>query len=425
MAPPRPIKRRGSWRRRIIWILILLVALAGLAWILRPHEAAKKPAGGRFSSTGPVPVVPATVQKGDIDVTLDGLGTVTSLATVTVRTQINGQLMQIAFQEGQLVTKGEFLAQIDPRPYQVALEQAQGQLAHDTALLKEAQTDLARYQTLSRQDSIARQQYEDQIYLVHQYEGSITTDQAQIDLAKLNLTYCHIISPVDGRVGIRQVDQGNYVQTSDANGIVVITQLKPISVIFSLPEDALPAVMKQLHAGVVLQVTIYDRAQNNKLAVGKLSAVDTEINTSTGTVNLRAQFDNGDESLFPNQFVNAELLVETLHDVTVAPTAAIQRGAPGTFVYVIKPDNTVTVQKIKLGPTEGERVDVVTGLAPGDKVVVDGADKLREGSKITLPAPNAVPAPGAAPAVTPSNAEGTPPSATGGRGKYKNGVGGQ
>ncbi len=255
-----------------------------------------------------------------------------------------------------------------------------------------------------------------------QYQGTVKTDQGAIDAAKLNLAYCHIVSPVDGRVGIRQVDVGNYVQTSDANGIVVITQLQPISVIFILPEDSLPAVMKRLHDGPAPQVTIYDRAQVNKLAVGALSAVDTQINTSTGTVNLRAQFDNNDGSLFPNQFVNAELLVNTLHDVVVAPTAAIQRGAPGTFVYLIKADGTVTVRVVKLGPTQGERVAVESGLEAGDKVVVDGADKLREGSKITQPTPPAatLPAPGAPTAsgpspsgTTPSNAEGTPPGSTG------------
>jgi multidrug efflux system membrane fusion protein len=421
-APMRPIRPR-SRRRRLVWILIFVLILAGVAWIvLRPHEQAQ-PTGRRGSNTGAVPVVSATVQKGDIQVLLDGLGTVTSLATVTVRTQINGQLMELAFQEGQLVKKGDFLAQIDPRPYQVALEQAEGQLVHDQGLLKEAETDLARYQLLSRQDSIARQQFEDQVYVVKQYEGSVKSDQALIDSAKLNLAYCHIVSPVDGRVGIRQVDVGNYVQTSDANGIVVLTQLQPISVLFTLPEDSIPAVMKRLHSGPAPAVTIYDRAENNQLAVGTLVAVDTQINTSTGTVNLRAQFDNKDGSLFPNQFVNAELLVDTLHDVVVAPSSAIQRGAPGTFVYLIKPDNTVTVRVVKLGPTEGERVAVNSGLESGDKVVVDGADKLREGSKVTEPPPPAaaLPAPGApgganAPSpsgTTPSNAEGTPPASTG------------
>jgi multidrug efflux system membrane fusion protein len=293
--------------------------------------------------------------------------------------------MQIAFTEGQIVNKGDFLAQIDPRPYQNALDQAQGQLLRDKALLDSAQVDFARYRKLVAQDSIARQQLDTQIGLVHQYEGTVKTDEAMVSNAQLNLAYCRIVAPVSGRVGLRQVDVGNYVQTSDTNGIVVITQLKPISVLFTLAEDNLPAVLKRLQSGATLPVTVYDRTQSNKLATGKLATVDNQIDPTTGTVKLRAQFENEDESLFPNQFVNTELLVDTLHGVTIIPTAAIQRGAPGTFVYLVGADQTVSVRPVKLGPSEGEQVAIRDGLAPGDKVVTDGADRLRDGAKVTLP----------------------------------------
>jgi multidrug efflux system membrane fusion protein len=381
---PKPV-RSSAWTWLILFLLVALAA-GGIAWlVLRPH-AAPAPRG-RFSGNGPMPVVVATAQKGDVPVTLNGLGTVTPLATVTVRTQIAGQLMQVAFTEGQEVNKGDFLAQVDPRPYQLALDQLTGQLIKDQALLKNAQLDLARFQKLGAQDSIAKQQVDTQESLVRQDEGTVATDQAMVDNAKLNLAYCHIVAPVSGRVGLRQVDQGNYVQTSDANGIVVITQLKPITVVFTLPEDNLPAIQKQLQAGATLQVTAFDRTRSTKLATGTLLTIDNQIDTTTGTVKLKAQFDNADEVLFPNQFVNAQLLVRTLKDTIIIPTAAIQRGAPGTFVYVVKPDDdTVTVRKVKLGPADGEKNAIESGLEPGDKVVVDGADKLREGAKVTLPA---------------------------------------
>jgi membrane fusion protein, multidrug efflux system len=303
---------------------------------------------------------------------------------VTVKTQINGYLTEVAFQEGQMVKKGDFLAQIDPRPYQVALEQAQGQLAKDQALLKNAQLDLQRYNTLVAQNSIATQTRDTQISLVAQDQAAIKTDQAQVDAQKLNLVYAHIVSPVTGRVGLRQVDAGNYVQTSDPNGIVVVTQLQPISVIFTLPEDSLPAVMKQVRAGSALPVTAYDRTGAVALGKGHLETVDNQIDTTTGTVKLRAIFDNEQETLFPNQFVNVQLLVDTLRDTNIVPTAAIQHGAPGAFVYVVKPDQTAAVQKVKVGPGDGQRIAVLDGLQPGESVVVDGSDRLREGAKVTL-----------------------------------------
>ncbi len=384
LAPP--VRRR---RRGLAWLiaLILLVGAGGVAW----YEWAPGPAGapapkGRAAAGPPQPVGVATAATGDVRVVLNALGTVTPLATVTVKTQIAGQLQQIAFTEGQMVHKGDFLAQIDPRPYQAALEQDEGTLAHDQALLKQSQADLARYQTLLHQDSIARQQADDQAFLVQQYQGSIRSDQAQIDTQKLNLVYCHIVSPVDGRVGLRQVDQGNYVQTSDANGIVVITQEQPMSVVFTIAEDDLPAVQKQMRAGATLSVAAYDRANVTLIANGTLATTDNAIDTTTGTVKLRALFPNSDEALFPNQFVNARLLVNTLRGVVTVPNAAIQRGAPGTFAYVVAADRTVSVRVLKLGVTDGDKVQVLSGLTAGEQVVVDGTDRLREGARVSVQA---------------------------------------
>jgi membrane fusion protein, multidrug efflux system len=372
---------RRSWLRRVFWVLLVLAIIAAAVWYY-PRPESQPKTGGR--NQGPAPVAVATVQKGDMPVTLTGLGTVTPLATVTVKTQINGYLTAVAFQEGQMVKKGDFLAQIDPRPYQVALEQAEGQLAKDQALLKNAQLDLQRYNTLVAQNSIAKQTRDTQVSLVAQDQAAIKTDQAQVDAQKLNLVYAHIVSPVTGRVGLRQVDAGNYVQTSDPNGIVVVTQLQPISVIFTLPEDNLPAVMKQVHAGTTLSVTAYERTGTTELGKGRLETVDNQIDTTTGTVKLRAIFDNEQQILFPNQFVNIQLLVDTLHDSDIVPRAAIQHGAPGAFVYVVKPDQTVAVQKVKVGPADGQNIAVLDGLQPGEKVVVDGSDRLREGAKVTV-----------------------------------------
>jgi membrane fusion protein, multidrug efflux system len=383
---PAGIVSTPSRRSRLRWLLwvVLVLAIVGAAVWYYPRPESQPKTAGRGQFGGPVPVAVAAVEKGEMPVTLTGLGTVTPLATVTVKTQINGYLTEVAFQEGQMVKKGDFLAQIDPRPYQVALEQAQGQLAKDQALLKNAQLDLQRYNTLVAQNSIATQTRDTQISLVAQDQAAIKTDQAQVDAQKLNLVYAHIVSPVTGRVGLRQVDAGNYVQTSDPNGIVVVTQLQPISVIFTLPEDSLPAVMKQVRAGSALPVTAYDRTGAVALGKGHLETVDNQIDTTTGTVKLRAIFDNEQETLFPNQFVNVQLLVDTLRDTNIVPTAAIQHGAPGAFVYVVKPDQTAAVQKVKVGPGDGQRIAVLDGLQPGESVVVDGSDRLREGAKVTL-----------------------------------------
>jgi multidrug efflux system membrane fusion protein len=321
---------------------------------------------------------------GDITVSLDALGTVTPLATVIVKPQLSGYLTQVAFTEGQMVKQGDFLAQIDPRPYQIALEQAQGQLARDQALLKNANLDLARYQKLSSQDSIARQQVDTQQSLVQQYQGTILSDQAQVDTAKLDLVYCHITAPVTGRVGLRQVDQGNYVQTGDTNGLVIITQIQPITVIFTIPEDDIPAVQQELKAGHTLSVTAYDRSGATQLATGNLATLDNQIDTATGTVKLRAQFDNDDSALFPNQFVNVNLLVRTEHAQAIVPAAAIQHGSDNTFVYLVKADKTVAAQPVKTGTTSGDDVSVLSGLTAGDQVVIDGVDQLRDGSKVQV-----------------------------------------
>jgi multidrug efflux system membrane fusion protein len=381
MPPPAGAQTRPR-RSAFGWLILLAVLLAGVGVVVWLHPWSSGRRGP--PALPPQAVRTAEVTTGDIPLMLNGLGTVTPLATVTVKTQINGQLQQVGFQEGQIVKKGDFLAQIDPRPYQVALEQAQGTLARDQGLLAQARADLARYQTLTRQDSISRQQVEDQVFLAQQDQGIVAADQGQVDSAKLNLSYCHIVSPVDGRVGLRQVDPGNYVQTSDANGLVVITQLQPISVIFSLPEDDIPQIMKRLQAGAVLPVTIFGRSDATKLATGTLASLDNEIDTTTGTVKLRASIDNADNALFPNQFVNASLLVDTLHATLIVPTPAVQSGAPGTYVFVVGANDTVSLRPIKIGPADGERTSVVSGVKAAEQVVIDGADRLSNGAKVAV-----------------------------------------
>jgi multidrug efflux system membrane fusion protein len=383
--PPPP---RSSAQRALRWILIGLAAAAIVAvivyqsvtFISQPQQRR-----GRFLDGGNQPVGVARIHRGDIRLSLRALGAVTPLTTVTVNTQINGQLMSVGFKEGQLVRKGQFLAQIDPRPYQVALEQDEAQLARDDATLKQAQMDLTRYQTLSQQVSIPRQTYEDQVWIVKQDQGTVDYDKAQVKAQQLNLTYCHIEAPSDGRVGLRLVDPGNFVQTSSSTGLVVLTLLKPTTVEFSVPEDSLPQIMTRVRAGATLPVTAFDRANVMQLATGEFAAIDTQVNATTGTVMLRANFDNADESLFPSQFVNVQMLLDTLKDVVTVPVAAVQRGAPGTYVYLVNEDNTVSVHVIKLGAQDGDMFAVDSGLSPGDRVVTDGADRLRDGAKVTIP----------------------------------------
>jgi membrane fusion protein, multidrug efflux system len=382
-APAAPDVVKRSTRGRVAWILILgLLVVAGIVWWTRQEAAPQQSGGGR--NAAPMSIVPELVGKGDIGINLNALGTVTSLATVTIRTQISGYLIRIDFKEGQDVKKGDLLAEIDSRPYEAALAQAKGQLARDEALLKGAQVDLTRYQGLAAQNAVPHQTLDTQIALVAQDQGTVEADRGQVKAAEVNLQYCRILSPLDGRVGLRQVDQGNYVTPGDANGLVVITQLQPISVLFTLPEDNLQTVLKRMQDGATLPASAYDRSGTNKIADGTLQTFDSQIDPTTGTIKARAQFVNEPKILYPNQFVNIRLLVDTHKDVTVMPTAGIQRGVPGTFVYLVNADDTVSVRKVVLGATDGERVEVSSGLAPGDRIVVDGADKLRDGAKINV-----------------------------------------
>jgi multidrug efflux system membrane fusion protein len=431
---PRNVSRPT---RLMVGVIIVVGALAiAIGGYFLAHRAPAQPqGGGRFGRGGgtgpnapPMPVNVADVATGDIRITLNALGTVTPLRSVTVGAQVAGQLQRVNFKEGQMVKEGDLLAEIDPRTYQAAVDQAEGVLARDQALLENAKTDLARYETLFKEDSIAKQQLDSQRSLVHQYEGTIKADQGSIGTAKVNLAYTKIVAPVSGRVGLRQVDPGNNVQ--NGSGIVVITQLAPIDVLFTLPEDNLPAVLKKMHAGSSLDVDVYDRSGQTKLASGALASLDNQIDTSTGTVKAKAEFANADQSLFPNQFVNARVLLDTLHDVTVIPTSSLQQGANGLFVYVVQDDDstsdhtapdhtvkdhtvkdhtvkdkagqdrsapdrssqdhavkdhTVAVRTIKTGATQGDRVQVTEGLTVGEKIVTEGADRLREGSKVLLP----------------------------------------
>lgn len=377
---------RGPKRRRAAWLVILLAA-AGILFYLRPFtspgESGKHRQGGRPEGA-PVPVAVEKTAQRDFPVFLSGLGSVTALRTVTVRSRVDGELIRVAFTEGQMVKKGDLLAEIDPRPFQVQLQQAEGQLTRDEALLKNAEIDLGRYRTLLEQDSIAAQQTVTQESLVKQYRGAVEYDRAQVANARLQLTYARVTAPVAGRVGLRLVDQGNIVHASDSNGLVVITQIQPIAVVFTLPEDELPFVMKRWRSGESLAVDAYDRAGRNKLASGVLLAVDNQIDATTGTFKLKAQFANDDNALFSNQFVNVKIKLDVLPAATLLPTSAIQHGVRGPFVYVVKEDNAVAVRPIKLGPVEGDWAAVLEGAVPGETVVVDGADKLREGAKVEI-----------------------------------------
>ncbi len=400
-----PVATPASRRRAAVWIalvLVVLAAIAGALWYGWPAGGA--PQGGvagrgRPDMAGrPLPVVAAPARKGSIDVYLTGLGTVTPRNTVVVRSRVDGQLVRVAFKEGDVVKAGDLLAEIDPRPFQVQLQQAQGQLAKDQALLANAKVDLERYRTLLAQDSIERQKVDTQESLVRQYQATIEADQGAVDNAKLQLAYSRITAPISGRVGLRQIDPGNMIHASDQNGLVVITQISPTTVVFTLPEDAVPRVMKRLASGEAIAVDAFDRDNKVKLAIGRLITIDNQIDPTTGTVKLKAEFPNADGALFPNQFVNVRMGVETRTDATLVPTAAIQRGAPGTFVFAVNDDRSVSVKPVKVGPAQGETTAVDSGIDAGTLVVVDGADKLREGSKVELVTreAQAVPATGAA-----------------------------
>ena len=388
--------------RTLLGIGVGLAVVAGAGWFIsQGGTSASVSQAGRMPPGAGVPVGLATAAKGDIPVVIRALGTVTPMATVNVKTQITGQLVEVLFKEGQMVNKGDLLAVVDPRPYDVALQQAQGQLQRDEAQLKNAQVDLERYRKLVAQDSIARQQLDTQAALVRQYEAALVIDQALVDAAKLNVTYTKIVAPLTGRIGLRSVDKGNYVTMGDATSICVIVQVQPITVIFTIPEDSLPPVRRRLRDGASLEVRALDRAQKVELGVGALDTIDNVIDATTGTVKLRAVFDNTDESLFPNQFVNVRLLVDTVKNATVVPVAAIQRGQPGIFVYLVKADDTVEIRVVELGVTDGERVAITKGLQVGDQVVIDGTDRLREGAKIRKPTAGPRGTPGAPVAAAP------------------------
>jgi multidrug efflux system membrane fusion protein len=393
-ASPAPKKSR-TW----IWVLLVAILIIAGVWWLTHRGGDAAPAGGAAAGGhgggrhGGMSGIPTTVsvaqaKKGDMPIYLNELGAVTPLATVTIQSQIAGYLQSIDFKEGQMVKKGQLLAQIDPRPYQAALLQAQGALARDEATLGEAQLDLKRYQLLLSQDSIARQQVDIQAATVKQDEGTVKVDQAAVVTAKLNLTYTHIVSPVTGRVGLRQVDIGTYVTSGLTNGIVVVTQLTPIDVQFTLPEDNLPAVVARVHAGATLPAVATDRTATIELAKGSLLTLDNQVDPTTGTVKAKARFDNGAGNLFPQQFVNIRLLVDSLKNSVIVPTSAVLRGPDGLFVYVVKGgvnNHTVTVRAVKTGPAAGELTAVTDGLQLGETVVTDGTDRLNEGSKVILP----------------------------------------
>jgi membrane fusion protein, multidrug efflux system len=379
-APGEPEARR----RKKIWWIIAGIALLVLIVIGARYRAAAPPTAGRGGLNGPLTVGVASVTSGDIPITINALGTVTPLATVTVHPQINGPLVKIAFTEGQMVKRGDLLVLIDPRPYQAAVDQAAGQLKRDQAALANAKVDLDRYKTLLAQNSVSDQTYATQVATVAQDEATVATDRGALEAAQLNLDYCRITSPVAGLVGLRQVDIGNLMQANTTT-IVVVTQMQPMSVLFTVPEDSLAEILQRLRSGQNLSVDAYDRSLTNKIASGTLSNADNEIDTTTGTLKLRAQFDNSKFELFPSQFVNVRLLLNTLHDAIVVPGAAMQQGASGSYVYVVNADSTVSMRGVTPGPSSGDLVSISKGLRTGERVVVDGADQLRDGAHVIVP----------------------------------------
>lgn len=393
---PRPQTSGGThW---LIWLIVIAVVAAGI-WFYRSRStqnaATAAAAGDSSGAAGKggrvtiplVPVVVATATKGDLPVFFNGLGNVTAFNTVTVRSRVDGQIVKINFTEGQYVKQGESLIEIDSRPFEVQLEQAEGQLAKDQAQRSDAQINLERYKLLYQEGVIPKQQLDTQGADVSEFDGAIKSDQAQIDNAKLQLVYSHITAPISGRIGLRLVDIGNMVHATDLNGLLVITQLQPISVLFSLPQDQLPEVVAKMHAAKALIVEAFDRDNTEKIATGKLLTIDNQIDTTTGTYKLKATFDNTKNELFPNQFVNVHLLVDTKKNVVLVPTTAILRGPQGTYVFSVSSDNTVKVRTITIAETNGNVTGISSGLASGDVVVTDGQDKLQDGTKVDPRAP--------------------------------------
>jgi multidrug efflux system membrane fusion protein len=384
--PPKQHRSRARW----LWLPVLIVLGVGV-WYLWPKTGSTSSAsdgapkaGKKGGGSGAIPVVATKAKRGDIAVYITGLGSVVPIYTVTLKSRVDGQLMKVLYKEGDVVHEGDLLVQIDPRPYQVQLEQAEGQLARDQAMLDNARVDLDRYRKLLTQNAIPEQQLATQKATLAQAEGVVKTDQGQINSAKLNLVYCDIRAPITGKVGLRLVDPGNIVHANDTNGLVVITQIQPISVIFTVAEDDLQVVLRKLAAGQHLKADVYDRANTTKIGTGTLVTVDNQIDPTTGSLRIRADFDNSANRLFPNQFVNVRLLVEQKHGVTLAPTAVIQRTTNSTYAYVVKEDHTVTVRQIAQGVTEGDNAEVTSGLEPGDVMVMTGVDKLAEGTPVTV-----------------------------------------
>jgi len=381
-APSQPKREVQVKRRRWVWVVIALVLAGAVVFLYYQHEAAVNAEKAKEKDQSrPVPVVTANASKGDMGIYVEALGTVTPVYTVSVTSRVQGQIMEVHYREGQMVHKDDPLVDIDPRPYQAALTQAQGQLAHDTAVLEQARIDLDRYRTALSRNAIAQQQVFDQEQAVHQDEGTVQNDQGLVDTAKVNLVYCHITSPIDGRVGLRLVDPGNMVQANSTTALVVVTQLQPITVIFSVAEDYLGQIQQQLTHGQKMKVDALDRTDSKTIATGSLLTIDNQVDTTTGTVKLRAIFDNKGNALFPNQFVNAKLLVETQHDVVLVPTPSIQRNSQQAFVYVIGSDQTAKVQNVTVGASDNN-FTVVQGIQPGNVVAINGFDKLQDGIKV-------------------------------------------
>jgi multidrug efflux system membrane fusion protein len=387
---PPPTKSPPRRSSGLVWLWLLVLALLSLGgyyfWSKNTATSAAaiaaSKAGGKKAGPGAAPVVEAKARRGNIGVYITGLGSVTPIYTVTMKSRVDGQLMKVHYNEGDLIHEGDLLVEIDPRPYMVQLEQAEGQMLRDQANLENARVDLERYKTLLAQNAIPEQQFATQKAAVLQAEGSVKSDQGQIDSAQLNLVYCKITAPITGRVGLRLVDPGNIVHASDTTGLLVITQIDPISVIFTVAEDDLPVVLRKLAAGQHLQADAYNRDNQTKIGSGALANVDNQIDPSTGSLRLRANFENKNNLLFPNQFVNVRLLIEEKTGVTLVPTAVIQRNTRSTYVYLVKDDNTVTVRQVAIGTTEGNDTEVTSGVEPGDTLVMTGVDKLEEGTKV-------------------------------------------